>query len=431
MCKSSRPQNSPNRWLAFAALVIVIVLFPNQAAPRDFGVSGLVTEVRVANGVPAPGAVSVPIELVSEGRENAAGFSLTFDQTILTNPQVALGSDATGAMLQTNPSQVAQGRLGILLALPSGQRFTAGVRQLLTINFTLAAGTTATSATIGFGDQPIGREVADANAGAVPAVFTPATIAIQGYEADVSPRPTGNNNGTVTVTDWTQVGRFVAGLDTAAAGSEFQRADCAPRSSFGDGRLTAIDFVQAGRYAAGLDPAAPAGGPTTPAATASVLADPAHGARTASSRGGAEARRLHVEGKSFDRSERLELAVTLDAQGDENALGFSFRFDPLAWRFVSVEPGDDAYQAAVHVNDDEAASGRIGVVLALPAGVKLSEGAREVVVIRLTPISSQRAGALAIIFSDYPVMREVVDVEANALPATFTFGKQLLRERRP
>ncbi|MGH9934867.1 MAG: hypothetical protein ACREAM_01400 [Blastocatellia bacterium] len=398
------------------------------APSPGFSASGLVTEVRVANGVPAPGSVSVPIELVSEGTENAAGFSLTFSQTILTNPQVALGSDAAGASLQTNNSQVAQGRLGILLALPSGQRFSAGVRQLLTINFTLAAGTTATSASIGFGDQPIGREVADANANPVPAVFTPATIAIQGYEADVAPRPTGNNNGTVTITDWTQVGRFVAGLDTAAAGSEFQRADCAPRSGLGDGRLTVSDFVQAGRYAAGLDPVAPAGGPSTPAASFSASADPA---RMASSRGGVEARTLRVAGKSFDRSERLELAVTLDAQGDENALGFSFRFDPLAWRLVSVEPGDDAYQATLLLNDEEAASGRIGVVLALPAGVKLPEGAREVVVINLAPISSQREGALAITFGDYPAPREVVDAEANALPATFTFVKQSLKERRP
>jgi hypothetical protein len=321
---------------------------------------------------------------------------------------------------------VAQGRLGVLLALPAGQKFTAGVRQLIVINFTLAQGTTATSANIGFGDQPIAREVSDANAAPVAAVFTPATVAIQGYEADVSPRPNGNNNGTVTVTDWTQVGRFVAGLDTAAAGGEFQRADCAPRSSLGDGRLTTSDYVQAGRYAAGLDPVTPAGGPTAPAASVS---DSASLARTGviSSRG-AEARTLRVASRSFDRGEMLELAVTLDAQGDENALGFSFKFNPRAWRFISVEPGDDAYQGAVHVNDDEATSGRVGVILALPAGVKLPAGARETVVIRLASVSPQRGLAPIIEFSDYPVAREVVDVEANALPMIFAFGKQSSRQ---
>ena len=60
--------------------------------------------------------------------------------------------------------------------------------------------------------------------------------------------------------DWTQVGRFVVGLDVPAPGNEFQRADCAPRNSFGDGQIKASDWVQAGRYVVGLDPITPAGG---------------------------------------------------------------------------------------------------------------------------------------------------------------------------
>ena len=81
----------------------------------------------------------------------------------------------------------------------------------------------------------------------------------QSWEGDAAPRPGGN--GVVTATDWTLVGRFAAGLAAPAEGGEFQRADCAPRGTFGDGFLTASDWVQAGRYAAGLDPLAPAAGP--------------------------------------------------------------------------------------------------------------------------------------------------------------------------
>src|SRR5262249_43154071 len=87
---------------------------------------------------------------------------------------------------------------------------------------------------------------------------------IQKYEADVTPRPNGDNNGTVTIADWVQIGRFAAGLDTAEIGSEFQRADCAPRATLGDGEISIADWVQAGRYAAGLDPIVPAGGPSGP-----------------------------------------------------------------------------------------------------------------------------------------------------------------------
>src|SRR5207253_10588874 len=101
----------------------------------------------------------------------------------------------------------------------------------------------------------------------LPAAFTSSLINAQGYEADVAPRPNGNNNGTITTADWVQIGRFAAKLDTAANGSEFQRADCAPRESLGDGVIGLADWVQAGRYAAGLEPVVSAGGPTAPAST--------------------------------------------------------------------------------------------------------------------------------------------------------------------
>jgi hypothetical protein len=51
-----------------------------------------------------------------------------------------------------------------------------------------------------------------------------------------------------------QTGRFAIGLDTVSVGSEFQRADCAPRATKGDGAVNLADYVQAGRFATGTDP---------------------------------------------------------------------------------------------------------------------------------------------------------------------------------
>ncbi len=86
-------------------------------------------------------------------------------------------------------------------------------------------------------------------------------------EGDAAPRPNGNNDGTVTVADWVEIGRMASGLDAVNGPAEFQRADCAPRTSGGvlirgDGKITISDWVQAGRYAAGLDAITPMGGPT-------------------------------------------------------------------------------------------------------------------------------------------------------------------------
>src|SRR5262249_59940915 len=76
--------------------------------------------VRVGQAGGAPGGqVSVPIELVAQGDENALGFSLSFDPAVLGNPQAGLGGDASGATLNTNTSQVGGGRLGVALSLPS------------------------------------------------------------------------------------------------------------------------------------------------------------------------------------------------------------------------------------------------------------------------------------------------------------------------
>src|SRR5262249_19959864 len=195
--------------------------------------------------------------------ENALGFSLTFEPAVLGNPQAALGSDAAGATLNTNTSQAGSGRLGIALSLPSGQKFNAGTRQIVVVSFAISGGASTSSTQVGFGDQPIAREISDTSARALQANYAPGAVALtSGFEGDVAPRP--NGNGTVTVTDWVQIGRFVSGQDTPSGG-EFQRADTAPRDSRGNGSLTITDWVQAGRYAAGPDaPTPPRGAPPSP-----------------------------------------------------------------------------------------------------------------------------------------------------------------------
>jgi autotransporter-associated beta strand protein len=83
-----------------------------------------------------------------------------------------------------------------------------------------------------------------------------------GYEGDLACRTTLGDED-LTAGDLTQARRFVAGLDTPAAGPEFQRADVAPRSpDYGDGELNAGDLSQQRRYVAGLDPLTAASGLT-------------------------------------------------------------------------------------------------------------------------------------------------------------------------
>ncbi|MFN0084369.1 MAG: hypothetical protein ACKVX9_03170, partial [Blastocatellia bacterium] len=373
-----------------------------------------------ANASPG-GTVSVPIELIAQGDENAIGFSASFDPAILSNPQVALGSDAAAATLSTNLTLASQGRAGIVLALPAGQKFPAGTRQIATMTFTVASNVTLLSTQVSFGDQPILREVTDANANPMASVFLPGFVSFNsGFEADVSPRPNGNNNGVITVADWVQIGRFVAGLDKPETGSEYQRADIAPRDTRGDGRLTVLDWTQASLYVSGANPVTPAGGPTAQAATFAQQTAARQAMRSASTR----TFRAEVQnGSGRTRTVRL----TLDAKGDEHALGFSLLFNPSQWSFVSAAAGDDAADATVMINSAEAAQGRIGIALSMPGGRSLKPGARRLVELTFNEVSDNEG--LRLSFGDSPVAREAVDRGARLLTTGLTLEMAGARSR--
>ena len=143
--------------------------------------------VRLTDAVAtAGGEVSVPIELTARGDENAVGFSLSFNPAILGNPRAVLGSGATGAALNINAAPAAQGRFGVVLALPAGQAFAAGTRQLVIVTFTVASGAARGMTPINFGDQPVTREIAGVNGSVQPADFPAGKVTIAGALASVS-----------------------------------------------------------------------------------------------------------------------------------------------------------------------------------------------------------------------------------------------------
>jgi len=144
-------------------------------------------EVRVASASAVAGqSVSVSVELVSQGNENAVGFSLNFDPAILSNPMVTLGSGATGAAPNFNPTQAGSGRLGIALAYPSNGTFTAGTQQLVSISFAVASTAPEGPTPITFGDQPIVSQISNVTADELTAIYTPGAVTV----AQPNPSPT-------------------------------------------------------------------------------------------------------------------------------------------------------------------------------------------------------------------------------------------------
>lgn len=366
----------------------------------------------------AGGGVTVPVELVANGSENALGFSINFPTNLLTYQSIVLGSGGSGTTLLLNTNQAASGRLGIAVAKNANETFTAGTQEIIHIAFGSKATANATTAPLTFGDVPTARQVSDSQAQSLIAFYTNGAVSLARteYEADVAPRPGGNYG--VSITDWVQVGRFVAGLDVLDSASEFQRADCAPKASLGDGKMRVTDWVQAGLYASGLDPLAAVGGPTV--ASQPVRAE----AIALATEGNREVRLSPVKAL---QALPITVPIQLQAQGNENAVGFSLSFDATRMVYNGSAAGSDANGATLHVNTNQLASGKVGIAMALQIGTSFSAGLKEIAKVTFTPLAST-TGVVSVTFDDQPVARSVSDSAANELTASFVSNGVVVHE---
>jgi hypothetical protein len=278
------------------------------------------------------------------------------------------------------------------------------------VNFTSAMVTTSTPTPISFSDSPIKRVLSDALGSPLLATFAPGSVLLPPteFEGDVFPRPNGDE--ALTVSDWVLVGRYVARLDSPTNALEFQKADCAPRETLGDGLLTVSDWVQAGRYAAGLDPATRVGGPSAPVpgvVTVSVAR------KTASN-----PRQLRAVAPTLFQGQTGTVEVALQAQGNENALAFSLEFDPTKLVFTGATAGDAASGAALNVNANQAAQGRLGFVLALSASQSFAAGSKQLIKANFRAATTA-SGNATVAFADQPVPRGVSDPTAATLATDY------------
>ena len=354
--------------------------------------------------------VSIPISMIGSGVENSLGFTLLFSPTLFTFNSVTLGSNALDCLLAVNTTGSSTGAVGVLISKGAGNTFSAGSNQLahltLTVSPTATAGTTPVTFTDGIALRQVSTTNADALAGVL---YFNNTVTISNsagiHEGDVSPRTGGN--GALTVSDVVQVGRFALGLDTANSGGEFQRADCAPRGSLGDGYITVTDWAQALRYVAGLDAPTLAGGPSVQATSL----------RTASLPAGS--RRVSIGSVILAAGRSATVPVQLQATGDETAAGFTLRFDPTALTFVSARSALTG--AMVLVNTTRAGSGRVGVAMVLAPGTSAPAGLVTLVELTFT-VAADATGELALAFDDSQAIRELSDLNARAIGATFANG---------
>jgi hypothetical protein len=116
--------------------------------------------------------------------------------------------------------------------------------------------------------------------------------------------------------------------------------------------------------------------------------------------------------------------VTIVASGVENGVSGTLTFDPTVLTYSSATLGSGATGATYNVNTDDTGSGSVGFVLALPVkpATTFASGTQQILNVTFTIASGTVATNTPIGWSSQPALEQVVDVNANVLPAIFTGG---------
>lgn len=200
--------------------------------------------------------------------------------------------------------------------------------------------------------------------------------------------------------------RFATGLDVPSIDpNEFQRADAAPRATFGDGLISSGDVTQVRRYATGLDPQTPAGGPLQPPSASFI--EQYIDAISA----GLPAREIGL-GDARTTVGTVTIPVEITSHGDETAVMFTLEYDRAVLGSPRVALGDAfGSEVALTVNDTE--SGRLRVLVDAAYPMLASGGARSIVFVTFDLYGE--FGASAVWFSPRALDSNVSDRLGNSL----------------
>ncbi len=261
-----------------------------------------------------------------------------------------------------------------------------------------------------------------------PTVTPTATPVGPGFEADVSARP--NGDGLVLATDVIQIRRFATNLDTPdPSTNEHQRADCAPIAQLGDGSINAGDVIQARRYSAGLDSMRVAGGPMfDPFGALSARLGGEYGTKSSNESSG---RTVLISSATATPSEKITLVVELNHAGDEAAASFTVEFDAAKLRNVNVALADGRSNGtALTVNNNEAAKGRIGILVDSDGTLAGKSASRRFITLTFEVAGVAKSGTTRIRLTDRVASRSLSNKLGESLDATYIDGTVTISSSR-
>ncbi|MCP5523216.1 MAG: hypothetical protein H7A46_16905 [Verrucomicrobiales bacterium] len=339
--------------------------------------------------------IELPVELRALGDENAVSFSLTFDPAQLQYRGLRRGAPAQGTVLNLNDKAVAEGRIGVAVTKPPGQRFSSGTAPLVFLQFRV--GRTPGQTALLPADTPVQGEIVDVRGRVRPSEVTGGTInildtppAIVSAPVDMATRlfspftlEVAASGSTPMFYQWLFNGEPVTG----ATSPTYSIAEAMPGNS-GDYQVIVSNAVDV------------------------VTSAPAR----------LEVRRVvQLSGTNTPTGTTIEMPLQLLTAGTENAVGFSLRYDPALVTLQSAALNPEFSGLTLNLRTNMAFPGVLGVALAYPPSEAFSRGTQAVM--NLTFEATQTVGNTTLAFDDTPILREVVETNAQPVATEFVPGE--------
>ena len=366
----------------------------------------------VSTSVASDGGQTVYIDAVANGDEAGFAFSLHYDSNLLEFGGLQTSHDDFDLMTLVNTNQSMAGLIGIAIAKQPGETFKAGTNHIAALRFKARTILAATSTKLSFASGPIVAETVNDRAEVLPTLYNDGLIFItfHGLEGDVADSNSASNP--LTLSDWVKAGRLVAKLEHISP-QIYQRLDCAPKVTKGDGEIDLRDWVQTGRYVAAVDPITAVGGPTDDSPRPEIR--PATPLELQS----LDSTMITIASPTFERG-IIAITIHMKSTGQENAVGFSLRYPSGGMRLLghTTSPGSPENLTLI-LNSQASAEGRIGITAALPPLTQFTAGEHALVTLEFSSVEEASAVG-SIEFTDKPIVRQVVSIDAASLANTFS-----------
>lgn len=131
---------------------------------------------------------------------------------------------------------------------------------------------------------------------------------------------------------------------------------------------------------------------------------------------------VRAQDASGSPSAPISVPLMLIANGNENALSFSVNFDPSILALADVVVGSGAADGLLFANTNLIASGKLGLMVGLPADAVFREGPQEVARLIFHAASITLPASTYVTFGNQPTLSELSDVDAAALAANYESG---------